>query len=101
MEIIKETTDVKLLKYGHTAVGLSPVQLCNSFTTRRGILLQADRGNSWAVYIGIGPFVQANNSEAGGLPLQPGHSIVIPIDDPSALYVVSADTDQDVAWFGV
>ena len=33
--------------------------------------------------------------------LMPGRSIVIPVDDPSALFIISTAENQDVAWMGV
>jgi hypothetical protein len=37
----------------------------------------------------------------GGMPVVPGSSLFIPIDDPSELYIISTLADQDYAWLGV
>jgi hypothetical protein len=100
MEITKETSRSGDLRYGHVAVGTATVRLCNSFTTLRGVLIKCDRANSASIYIG-GSQVQANNGPIGGMPLTPGMSLVIPIDDPGTLYAISTDVDQDLAWMAV
>ena len=37
----------------------------------------------------------------GGVPLLPGSSIDLPIEDPSQIYVISQSSNQDLAWMGV
>lgn len=100
MEITQETSPANDLKHGHIPVGTETVRLCHSFITRRGVLLRADSENTANVYVGNGPNIDTGG-ENGGMPLPPGTSLFIPIDDPSVLYVVSTDTDQDLAWMAV
>ncbi len=109
VEIGKETAKTNKLYHGHTKAGLTAVPLCLDFGTHKGILVRAagplelsdeDAGNEAAVWIG-GAGVTADLSETGGIPLMPGRSIVIPVDDPSGLFIISSAVDQDVAWMGV
>jgi hypothetical protein len=100
MQITQETTDRRELRHGHVAVGLSAVQLTNSFLTFRGVLIRSDDSNTASVYIGTAN-VRADNSESGGVPLPAGQSIVIPIADPSGLFLISTDTDQDISWLSL
>ena len=100
MEILSETSPAVDLKHGHIVVGVEAVPLSHSFTIRRGVLVRAANENTANIYIGLGPHVRTSGAE-GGLPLTPGTSLHIPVDDPSALYVISTDTDQDLAWMAV
>jgi hypothetical protein len=100
MELTKSSSSARDLRYGHVPVGTVAVPLADSFVTRQGVVLKADKANSAYVYVG-GANCQANNGPDGGMPLSPNQSIFIPIDDPSALYVISTDTDQDIAWMAV
>jgi len=100
MEITAETSPAADLKHGHTPVGTEAIPLCHSFITRRGVLVRADNANSANVFIGLGPNV-STNGENGGMPLPPGTSLFVPVDDPSALYLISTDTDLDVARMAV
>lgn len=101
MEVTQETSPANNLAHGCKTVGTAAVSLCNRFKTNRGVLVRADDGNSAKVWIG-GRAVTPNTDEGtGGLPLPAGQAIVIPIDDPSQLYVVSTSNGQHVAWMGV
>lgn len=101
MEVVKETSPSKGLQYGHTVVGVTPVQLCVSFRTTRGILLRCPGSsdptpNTVCVWVG-----DSRVTVGTGMPLPPGQAIIIPIDDPSQLYLISTAASQDVAWMGV
>lgn len=106
MEVVKETSPSKGLQFGHTSVGVTAVKLCESFRANRGVLLRTPGSadptpNTVCVWVGPSPNVKADSSPQGGMPLPPGQAIVIPIDDPSQLYLISTSADQDVAWMGV
>lgn len=105
MEVIKEVTTTRDLYHGHTVVTVEPTRLCERFPTRRGLLVRcpgsADPNpNTAPVWIGRST-VTADSSPTGGMPILPGMALVIPVDDPSLLYVVSTDVNQDIAWMGV
>ncbi len=109
MDVTKETSEVSGLQHGHTVAGYgsSPagVKICERFPIFRGLLLfcpgtEDDVPNTATVFVG-GPSVTPDYGPKGGIPLVPGRSLVVPIDDPSQLYIVSDAPGQDVAWMGV
>jgi hypothetical protein len=102
-----EAISGQLLQYGHTVVGTTAVRLCHSFKAYSGVLVRCPLvaeyegvQNTVAVFIG-GPAVTADTSSTGGMPILPGSSVVIPIADPSELWVIASAPAQDVAWMGV
>ena len=105
---VKETSPSTELRNSHTVVGTTPTQLTNlSYKFVRGIIIRApgpndDNPNVAIVYVG-GSSVTADYSATGGVPLPPGSSLELPVDDPSQVYVVVAAgvSPQDVAWMGV
>ena len=105
MEVMKEVSPTTGLYSGHTLVGVTAVPLCGNFDTRRGVLLRCPGSldpvpNTAPVWVGP-KSVKADSSAAGGMPITPGSHIVLPIEDPSQLYVISTVADQDIAWMGV
>jgi hypothetical protein len=104
MDITKVSS--RELSHGHVTVGITRTQLSVfNFPLLKGVLLRAPGGddpvaNSDPVWVG-GAGVTANSAATGGLPLVPGASIFIPVEDPSLLWVVSTATSQDIAWIGI
>lgn len=103
MEITKET--VEQVAHGHTVVGTSPVQLSTlQLRPLKGVLLRCPgesdpSGNSAPIWVGNSTKVSADSDPGtGGMPILPGSSMFIPIDDVRKLYVVSTGVDQDIAW---
>ena len=43
----------------------------------------------------------ADGGATGGMPLPPGESMFLPVDDPTQIYLVSTDDNQDIAWITV
>ena len=104
MEITKETVKTSNLHQGHTVVGAVAVPLCLQFTTYQGILVRCPGPNdpvpnTAPVWIGR-TGVTADSGPTGGFPVLPGHSVTIPVDDPSQLFCISTIEDQDIAWIG-
>jgi hypothetical protein len=110
-EISKLTTTGKSLYHGVTQVGTTPIRLCPNLETHQGIVVRAPGqadvdaadqpiGNTGLVYLGDHR-VTADHSNTGGFPLLPGMAIVIPINDPSELYVVATKQNQIVQWMGL
>lgn len=103
MRVDKET--VSEFRHGHATVSTSRTQVTGvNFKTLKGVLIRApgaddlSNGNTHVVFIG-GPSVTANNDpNTGGIPLPPGNSIVIPVEDSGSLWVVSTGNAQDVSW---
>jgi hypothetical protein len=106
---IKETSPMSDLDQGHCLVGNVPTPISSQPLKRknRGVLLHAPgpgdpRGaNTDVVYIGGAQVTADRNAGTGGIPLLPGASLEIPIEDPQNLYGVSATAGQDVAWLGI
>ena len=103
----KETSSTKELKHGHTVVGLVAVPLTGSAEIcDRGVLIRAPGvndpiPNTGLVWIGRRHVTADSDEGTGGVPLEPGANIVIPVEDPSTLYVISNVDNQDVAWMGI
>lgn len=115
MEVTSETTAANDFRNGVTIVGLTAVRLIGLdingqpmvFKLHRGILVrcpgstsESDAGksvNTAPVWIGGQETVTPDN----GLALIPGGSIVIPIDEPSRLWIISSTINQRVAWMSL
>ncbi len=100
---IRETSKTSEVKYGHTAVGTSAVQLTtDGHKFLRGIIIKADTNNTGVIFVGTTSGVTANtNSETGGFPLSAGDAFEVPAEDPSNIHLISDTASQDVAWMGV
>jgi hypothetical protein len=105
MNIEKETVQ-GTLRHGHTTVGTSRVQLTAlQLTAMKGVTIRAPGAddpvpNSDPVWVGSAN-VTADSAATGGIPILPGASIFIPVEQLNSLYVISTAIDQDVAWMGV
>lgn len=104
---IKETSPNGDLQHGHTVVGPTAVPLTTApakFT--RGIIVRAPGAgdlvpNTDIVFIGRSAVTADSAEGTGGMPLLPGASMELPLEDPSQVYVISLSPAQDVAWMGV
>ena len=94
------------LFYGHRQVGVVAHQLSDdSIPCNKGVLLRTPGPvdpvpNTACVWVG-GEGVTASNAANGGMPIPPGETLFVPIDDPARLWVISTDADQDVAWMAM
>jgi hypothetical protein len=101
VNLVKETSE--RLYSGHVTVGTTAARLSSaSFPLNRGVLLRCPGSddsttNIAPVWIG-GNDVVAGSGTNGGMPIVPGASIFIPIDDLKKLWVVSTVADQDLAY---
>jgi len=106
-ENTKETSPARELKHGHTVVGTVAVPLTPlSLSCNRGVLVRAAGAgdpvsNTDLVWVGRKAVTAGSNVGTGGVPILPGASIVLPVDDPSLVYVVSLSEGQDVSWLGI
>ncbi len=101
--IIKES--VSGLQHGHKTVGTTAIQLIESLTgdPNKGVLLRCPgpsdpSPNTAPIWVGSKTVTADSAESTGGMPIVPGESLVIPVDDFDRLYVVSSAADQDVAW---
>jgi hypothetical protein len=111
VEISRLTTTPKTLYQGVTQVSTSAIPVAPQVETNQGIILRAPGtvdvdsvgaplGNTGLVYVGDAR-VTADHSTTGGFPLCPGMSIVLPIKDPSLVYVIATKPGQVVQWIGL
>jgi len=107
MDIYKETSPSGDLKHGHTVVGVTAVPLTNiSLNCLRGILVRApganDPGpNTHPVWVGRAAVTADSSEGRGGIPILPGAAIILPVDDPSKVFVISTAAGQDIGWLCV
>lgn len=78
------------------------VQLTTTSTpVKRGVLIVADSSNSVAVYVGFSSAITRDSADGtDGLPIQPGGSVTIEIDDVSKIYA-TAGSSSKLWWVGV
>lgn len=105
-EIGKETSPG--FNHGHKTVGTTAVKLTTlAFSCDRGVLLRCPGSsdpvpNTDPIWVGSSATVTANiNEGTGGIPIPPGEALVIPVDSPDKVWVISTAASQDVAWMGV
>jgi hypothetical protein len=104
MDIYKEA--IGTLLHGHQTVGTTRRQLVDGkYDILKGVLLRAPGScdptpNTAAVWVG-GKSVTSDSGPTGGMPLTPGESMFLPVDDPTQIYLISTDDNQDIAWITV
>lgn len=86
-----------------SGVGTSAVQLAASSTpATRGVLVRAPHDNSGTVFVGSSTSVTADSADAtDGLPLAPGESLLIKVNDANKVYVIANATGQKVFFLTV
>jgi hypothetical protein len=109
-EVIKESSAVRDLRFGHMVAGNgagNAVQLtANSIKVNRGVLVRCPgakdpTANTKPVWVGLKGVTPDSTQDTGGMPVVPGSSLFVPIDDPSELYIVSTVASQDIAWLAL
>jgi hypothetical protein len=106
MREIKETSPTNEMHHGHKAVGATAVKLTPlEFTFNRGIRIRAPGANdpvanTLAVWVGDSGVTADSVEGSGGYPLAPGESVLLQVDDPTKIYVISTAGGQDVSWVG-
>jgi hypothetical protein len=111
VEVIKESSASSDLRFGHqvaanAALSEPPIQLTpNSIMLNRGVLIRCPGAkdpvpNLYPVWVGFKGVTPDSNPDTGGMPVVPGSSLFLPVDDPSELYIISTNADQEAAWLG-
>ena len=104
---VRETVDPKGLRWGHKVVGATAVKLTDlTFEFSKGLLLRAPGSDDPApntnfIWVGGAGVTADSNVGTGGMPIAPGESINLPLDDPTEVYVISDAATQEIAWMGV
>jgi len=100
MLVIKET--VSKFRFGYKLVGVAPVQIIDDgHRFVKGILLRAAGDNdpvSNVAPIWIG---DSTVNITVGMPLAPGETLTLPLENCDDLYAVSSVADQNIAWMGL
>jgi hypothetical protein len=95
------------LGYGHCPVSTTTQRLSSvSASCQKGVLIRAPGvsdpvPNTACVWVGDARVLATSDDERGGMPIPPGESLFVPIDDPYRLWVVSTANGQDVAWMAM
>jgi hypothetical protein len=86
-----------------SGVGTTAVQLVALSTpATRGVLVRASHDNSGTVSVGSSTNVTADTSDStDGLPLAPGESLLVKVDDANKVYVIANATGQKVFYLAV
>ncbi len=85
-----------------SSVGTSAVQLTAAIAhLGKGVQIKADAANSGTVYVG-GSTVTADAADAtDGFPLSAGEGLLVPVDDPSKVYLIGSAAGQKVFFFAI
>lgn len=106
MEIVKES--VTQLWHGWTKCGTTRVQIVSmnmGTGVLKGILLRAPGSgdpvpNVVPVWVGGGG-VTADTTATGGMPICPGETLFIPLENLALLYMISTQANQRLAWLAM
>lgn len=105
MDIVQES--VPNLNYGHRPCGVVRQRLCDpNIPCLKGVLLRTPSvldpiPNTACIWVGDARVLASSETGCGGMPVPPGESLFIPIDNPNRLWVVSTVDGQDVAWMAI
>lgn len=85
----------------HVGVNSDIDQVAEQLTTisvvaRKYVYIKANAGNSGDVYVG-----RQGVSASNGYPLDAGEKVIIPVDDPSKIWVIGSADNQGVKWVAV
>ena len=83
-----------------SSIGTSAAQLTTSHVhAKRGVQIVADSGNSGSVYVGISTVTADSADATDGVPLAAGESDVVPVIDPTTIYVRAASGSSSKVFF--
>jgi len=82
---------------GTTAVQITTTSIPSVF----GVLVVADDANTDKVYVGPKGVTAGTADATDGIPLSPGESVTIEIDDANKVYVISPTAGQRVFFMAI
>ena len=82
-----------------SSIGTSAVQLTSTSHVSRGVQVIADATNSVIVYVGLSTVTTDAADGTDGFPLSAGESIVVPVIDPSLIYVRAPSGSSSKVFF--
>jgi len=72
-----------------------------SFTAKRGVVLRAPSANTGIIYVGNSDVTAGTTAATDGIPLEPGESLFIEIDNPNKLYGIADVANQKIFWSAI
>lgn len=106
VKVSHDALSARHLKHGHVTVGVAARRLLAvDLRFKAGVLLRApgpddDTPNTAPIWVGSAKITADSNERTGGLPILPGATVFLPIEDPTDIWVVSTVASQDLAWLG-
>ena len=83
-----------------SSIGTTAVQLTTAVThANRGVQIVADASNSSTIYVGLATVTTDAADSTDGFPLSAGESVVIPVINPSTVYVIAASGSDSKVFF--
>lgn len=99
MILTKDT--VPTFQYGQTDVGLAAAKIIEGKVRfAKGVLLRSPGSNDPTPNTDIIWVGRANVTTSTGMPLAPGESLTLPVDNGDDLYAISTTASQRLAWLG-
>jgi len=85
------------------SVGATAAQLdSTSSALAQGVLIKADKSNSSTLYVGYADTVTADaGASTSGFPLSAGEGVILPINDPSSVWIIGGAASQNYVAIGV
>lgn len=72
-----------------------------SFSAKRGVTLRAPSTNTGILYIGNSDVTAGTTAATDGIPLEPGDSLFVEIDNPNKLYAIADTVNQKIFWSAI
>ena len=82
-----------------SSIGTSAAQVTSSTHVSRGVQIIADSTNAVKVYVGISTVTADSADGTDGFPLAAGESVVVPVSDPSLIYVIAPSGSSSKVFF--
>lgn len=72
-----------------------------SFSAKFGVTVKSDPTNTDTVWIGNSDVTAGTTAATDGIPLEPGESITLPVNNPNLLYAIGSSANNKVYWTAV
>ena len=82
-----------------SSIGTSALQVTSSTHVSRGVQIIADSTNAVKVYVGLSTVTADSADGTDGFPLAAGESVVVPVSDPSLIYVIAPSGSSSKVFF--
>jgi len=100
MFVVKEVVDK--FYYGQELVGALAVQIIGiGYKFMKGVILRAAGDNDPVSNVAPVWIGDADVTVNTGIPLAPGETLTLPIENCDELYAISTSANQSIAWMGL